>query len=161
IDPEHLEISFLSFGRIRPIHTGMVLFGWASLALLGISTYVVPRSSRTNLHSLKAARVALWLWNLGIALGSIALASGQNHGNQEYREYPLFWKLGALPVPVVPLLAVAAILIAWNFYRTIAARTVSQIYISNWFMLGAPLFLAVLVVLGWFPGFQRGLGQTV
>jgi cytochrome c oxidase cbb3-type subunit I len=159
--PDHLALSWLSYGRVRPIHTGMVLWGWASLALLGISIYVVTRSSRTNLYSLTAARVALWCWNVAIALGTIALSLGQNNGNQEYREFPIFLKLGALPLPVVPLLAVAAILLAWNFYKTIASRTVSQIYISNWFMLGAPLFAIVLVVFGWFPGFNPGPGQPI
>ncbi|MCC7138053.1 MAG: cbb3-type cytochrome c oxidase subunit I [Planctomycetes bacterium] len=159
--PDFLEVAWLSFGRVRPIHTGMVLWGWASLALIGISLYVVPRSCRTNLHSVRAARVALWLWNAAIALGSVALAAGQNNGNQEYREYPIFLRLGAVPLPVVPLLAAAALLLVWTIYKTIAARTVRQIYISNWFMLGAPLFATVLVVVGWMPGFNRGAGQPI
>ena len=46
--PDHIAVSWLSYGRLRPIHTGMVLWGWASLALLGISTYVVTRSSRSR-----------------------------------------------------------------------------------------------------------------
>jgi cytochrome c oxidase cbb3-type subunit 1 len=159
--PELLEVSWLSFGRVRPMHTGMVLWGWASLALLGICVYVVPRSCRTTIHSIAAARVALWLWNFGLGFGVIALALGQSNGSQEYREFPIFWRLGPVPIPVVPLLAASALISAWNFYKTIAKRTVHQIYISNWFMLSAPLFAAVLVVVGWFPGFNRGVGQPV
>jgi cytochrome c oxidase cbb3-type subunit I len=159
--PDMLEHPWLSFGRIRPVHTSMVLWGWASLALVGISHYVVPRSCKTNLHSLFASRLALWLWNLGLALGAIALCLGQNNGNQEYREFPLYFRLMGVPLPVVPLLACAAILWAWNFYKTIANRNVHQIYISNWFMLGATLFLVTLVVIGWMPGFNSGIGQPI
>lgn len=160
-NPEMFATSWLSFGRVRPIHTGMVLFGWASLALLGISLYVVPRSCKTNIYSLKAARASLWLWNIGLTLGTIALAAGQNNGSQEYRELPLFLHVGPVPLPVVPLLAVSAILLAWNFYKTLASRRVKQIYISNWFMLAATTFLAVLVIVGYIPAFNKGIGQPV
>ena len=154
-------VEFLSFGRIRPIHTGLVLYGWASLVLIAIALYVVPRSSKTNLHSLRAARWSLWLWNTALSLGVLSLLLGQNNGNQEYREFPLFLWLGPVPVPVVPLLAVSVLLLAWNFYKTLAARRVSQIYISNWFMLAATLWLAFIVMGGYDPFLRRGLGQTV
>src|SRR5688572_11118136 len=55
--PELLEVSWLSFGRVRPMHTSAALWGWASLALLGVSHYVVPRSCRTTLYSIKLARI--------------------------------------------------------------------------------------------------------
>jgi cytochrome c oxidase cbb3-type subunit 1 len=159
--PDLLSFPWLSFGRARPMHTGLVLWGFASLALVGIALYVVPRSSKTNLHSLLAARVSLWLWNAGIGLGTLALALGQSNGSQEYREYPLFLKVGGIPmVPVVLLLAVSAGLLAWNFYKTLQARRVSQIYISNWFMLAATLFVMVVLLVGYLPGFSRGIGQT-
>lgn len=154
-------LEWLSFGRARPMHTGMVLWGWASLALLGIALYVVPRSSKTNLHSLGAARAALWLWNTGLVLGTVALALGQSNGNQEYREFPLLLDVRGVPVPVVPLLAAAVLLHAWNFYKTIAARRVSQIYISNWFLLGACLFVTVVLVGGYVPSLTKGIGQPV
>ncbi len=158
--PDLLSFELLSFGRVRPIHTGMVLWGWASLALLGVALYVVPRSSKTSLHSLLAARVALWLWNLGLALGTLALSLGATNGAQEYREYPLWFRLGGIPVPVVLLLGIAVLLHAWNFYQTIARRRMGQIYISNWFILGATLFVAVVFGIGYAPGLSRGVGQT-
>jgi cytochrome c oxidase cbb3-type subunit 1 len=156
-----LPLEWLSFGRIRPIHVGMMLWGWASLALSGIALYVVPRSSKTNLHSLKAARIALWLWNTALALGTIALAVGQSNGMQEYREFPILLWIGPVPVPVTPLIAIAVVLHAWNFYKTIVARRVSQIYISNWFILGAPLLVLVIYGIGYLPFLNRGIGQPV
>ena len=159
--PDLLLTQWLSFGRVRPIHTGMVLFGWASLALIGIAIYVVPRSCRTNLYSIPLGRLALWMWNTGLALGVIALSAGQNNGGQEYREFPLLFWAGPIPLPVVPLLAGAALIHAWNFYQTLATRTVKQIYISNWFILAACLMTSFIVVTGYVPFFNRGIGQPV
>src|SRR5256886_12221346 len=52
----------LSFGRVRPAHTNLVLFGWSSLVLVGVSLYVVSRTSRAPLWSPRLTRIALWLW---------------------------------------------------------------------------------------------------
>jgi cytochrome c oxidase cbb3-type subunit I len=94
--PELLEVSWLSFGRVRPMHTSSALWGWASLALLGVVLYVVPRSCRTTLYSIRLARVSLWLWNAAVALGVTAISVGQSNGNQEYREWPIFLKVGGV-----------------------------------------------------------------
>src|SRR5215475_205179 len=61
--PEFLPFAWLSFGRVRPAHTNLVLFGWSSLVLVGVALYVVARTSRVPLWSPRLARVALWLWN--------------------------------------------------------------------------------------------------
>src|SRR6516165_6287643 len=61
--PEFLPFAQLSFGRIRPAHTSLVLLGWGSLVLVGLSLYVASRTSRVPLWSPRLARVALWLWN--------------------------------------------------------------------------------------------------
>jgi cytochrome c oxidase cbb3-type subunit 1 len=148
--PTILEVEWLSWGRLRPIHVQTSLWGWLSLAALGLAFYVVPRSSKTNLHSLGAARASLWLWNVGIAGGVVALATGQTSGN-EYREYPIW---------VVAPIAASLALTAWNFYKTIAARRVSQIYISNWFILLATVWTMIIVAVGWAPVFRRGIGQV-
>src|ERR1700752_337863 len=58
--PEFLPYSWLSFGRVRPVHTSLVLLGWGSLALVGPALYVVARTSRVALWSPRLARVALW-----------------------------------------------------------------------------------------------------
>ena len=44
--PEFLPFAWLSFGRVRPAHTNMVLLGWSSLVLVGLALYVVARTSR-------------------------------------------------------------------------------------------------------------------
>ena len=67
--PEFLPFAWLSFGRVRPAHTNLVLFGWSSLVLVGVSLYVVSRTSRAPLWSPRLAKLALWLWNLALLGG--------------------------------------------------------------------------------------------
>src|SRR3989442_9488710 len=85
--PEFLPFAWLSFGRVRPAHTNLVLFGWSSLVLVGLSFYVVARTSRVPLWSPRLARIALWLWNLALLGGLVTLLAGVNRGPQEYREW--------------------------------------------------------------------------
>jgi cytochrome c oxidase cbb3-type subunit 1 len=87
--PEFWPGAWLTFGRLRPIHTNDPFWGWASLALVGLAYYyVAARSSRTRLYSPRLAWIGLALFNLAAAAGTIALALGFNDGDLEYREWP-------------------------------------------------------------------------
>ena len=92
--PEFLPYAWLSFGRVRPAHTNLVLFGWASLALVGPALYVVSRTSRVPLWSPRLARISLALWNVAIVGGLVTLLAGVNRGPQEYREW--VWPLAVV-----------------------------------------------------------------
>ena len=48
--PDAMTVSFLSFGRIRPIHTNLVMFGWSSMALMGLALFVISRTSKVPLY---------------------------------------------------------------------------------------------------------------
>lgn len=150
--PDFLDLPFLSFGRLRAIHTNTVFWGWTSLAMMGLALYAVPRASKTELYSVKLAKIALWLWNVMVLMGTLALASGINNGNQEYREY--VW-------PLALLFAASLLLHVINFYNTIARRKMKEIYISNWYILSAFLWTLVLATIAYLPWYQRGLGQTI
>jgi len=150
--PELDNISFFSFGRLRPVHTNTVFWGWASLAMLGLGYFVVSRTSNARIFNYKAAWLALVLINLSVILGNILLMAGVNNGGGEYREY--VW-------PVMSLFSIGLTINFWNFFKTIASRNISEIYISNWYMLGAMVWTLVLVVIGYLPFFQNGLGETV
>src|SRR3989442_7655736 len=93
--PEFLPFAWLSFGRVRPAHTNLVLFGWSSLVLVGVSLYVVSRTSRAPLWSPRLTRIALWLWNLALFGGLVTLLAGVNRGPQESREW--VWPLAGIP----------------------------------------------------------------
>lgn len=150
--PDMESISWLGFGRLRPVHTNTVFWGWTSLAMIGLGYFVIARTSNTRIFSYKMGWIGLILINATVVFGNIALMSGVNNGGGEYREY--IW-------PVMILFMIALILTFINFYKTVARRTIKDIYISNWFILAALGWTIILSVIGYLPFFQNGLGETV
>lgn len=150
--PEMDSQSYLAFGRLRPVHTNTVFWGWASLAMLGLAQFVVARTSHRELHNYKLAKIAFVLINASLILGNLCLMSGINNGGGEYREY--IW-------PVFGLFLAGLIVTFYNFYMTVANRKISEIYISNWYILAALIWTTILVTIGYLPFYQNGLGETV
>ena len=120
--------------------------------MLGLGNYIVPRVSNTANASLKKGWWALILINASVITGSVCLMSGINNGGGEYREY--IW-------PVMLLFAVGLVLTLINFLQTIAKRTTKEIYFSNWYIVAAIIFAVVLVIVGYTPWWQEGLGETI
>jgi cytochrome c oxidase cbb3-type subunit 1 len=149
--PEFGSGAWLTFGRLRPIHTNATFYGFASLGLIGLSYYVVARSSGTRLYSVRLARIALVLFNIAGVLGTIALDLGYNDGSLEYREWP--W-------PIRVLFVVALAITAWNLIATVARRSTPDIYLSNWYIVGGTLWTCILQTVGVLPWYQYGLGQV-
>lgn len=152
VAPDADHVSWLSFGRLRPVHTNAVFWGWASLGMMGLGYYVVPRVSNVALASIKKGWYALYLINAAVVLGSLCLMAGINNGGGEYREY--IW-------PVMLLFALGLILTLSNFLKTIAGRTTKEIYISNWYIVSAIIFALVIVTVAYVPYWQNGLGETI
>mgnify|MGYP003460411936 FL=1 len=152
VAPDADHLSWLSFGRLRPVHTNAVFWGWASLGMLGLSYYIVPRVSNNKLASYKMGWYSLYLVNASVVLGSVCLMAGINNGGGEYREY--IW-------PVMLLFGIALVLTLINFLKTIARRTTKEIYISNWYIVAALIFGLVISVVAYIPWWQDGLGETI
>lgn len=152
VSPDADHISWLSFGRLRPVHTNAVFWGWASLGMLGLGYYIVPTVSNTALASIKKGWYSLYLINASVLLGTICLMAGINNGGGEYREY--IW-------PVMLLFAIAVVLTLINFLQTIAKRKTKEIYISNWYMVAAVMFAIVIMLTAYIPVWQNGLGETI
>lgn len=152
VAPDTDQISWLSFGRLRPVHTNAVFWGWASLGMLGLGFYIVPMVSNTALASIKKGWYALYLINASVILGSIFLMAGINNGGGEYREY--IW-------PVMLLFGLGIILTLINFIQTIAKRKTKEIYISNWYIVAAIMFALTITVVAYVPNWQNGLGETI
>lgn len=150
--PEMDSVSWLSFGRLRPVHTNTVFWGWASLAMIGLAYFVIARTSNTTIYSYKWAWRSWRLINLSVLVGNILLMAGINNGGGEYREY--IW-------PVALLFAIGLIYTFRNFYKTVAKRKIAEIYISNWYLLGGLVWTIVLATIGYLPNYQDGLGETV
>ncbi len=143
--------AWLTFGRLRPIHTNATFYGWASIALVGMAYYVADRSSRISLYSVKLAWIGLVLFNVAALAGTVALDLGYNDGNLEYREWP--W-------PIRLVFLAALVVTAWNLIGTVARRTTDGIYLSNWYTIGGVLWTCIIAVVAILPWYQYGLGQV-
>lgn len=150
--PDALVHPLLSFGRIRPIHTNIVLFGWSSYALTGLALFVVARTSRTSLRWPHAVRAGLWCWNAALVGVIVTLSLGITRGPQEYREF--VW-------PVALLYGAGLAAIGGSLIATVAKRETPDIYVSNWYILGAVCWLATLFTIAYLPFYQDGLGNIV
>ena len=152
ISPDVDHVSWLSFGRLRPVHTNIVFWGWASLGMIGLGYYVVPTVSNTKIHSIKWGWIALILINIMIVLGTLCLMSGINNGGGEFREY--IW-------PVMAFFAAGLILTLANFLMTVAKRTTKEIYISNWYIISAFIFTIIVALTAYLPFWQDGVSETI
>jgi cytochrome c oxidase cbb3-type subunit 1 len=152
VAPDADHVSWLSFGRLRPVHTNAVFWGWASLGMLGLGYYIIPRVSNTKLANLNYGWYTLGLINFAVLIGSICLMAGINNGGGEYREY--IW-------PVMLLFAIGIALTLINFIQTIARRTTKEIYISNWYIVASIIFAIIITIVAYVPSWQNGLGETI
>jgi cytochrome c oxidase cbb3-type subunit I len=152
VAPDADSISWLSFGRLRPVHTNAVFWGWSSLAMIGLAYHVVPSVSNTAVASIKKAWVSLILINAAVIIGSLCLMAGINNGGGEYREY--IW-------PVMALFGAGLMLTLINFLQTIAKRKSKEVYISNWYIVSALIFTITIAFIAYWPTWQNGLGETI
>lgn len=150
--PDLDNISWLSFGRLRPVHTNTVFWGWASLAMIGLGYFVIARTSAIKIYSYRWAWWGFYLINLSVVVGNLLLMAGINNGGGEYREY--IW-------PVFILFAVGLFLTLRNYYATVKRRKIGEIYVSNWYILASLIWTLVLGTIGYLPWYQGGLGETV
>jgi cytochrome c oxidase cbb3-type subunit I len=127
-------IPWLSYGRLRPLHTNAVIFAFGGCALMATSFYVVQRTCQVRLFSDKLAAFVFWGWTAVIVLAVITLPLGFTSA-KEYAE--LEW-------PIDILLAVVWIAYAIVFFGTIFTRKTSHIYVANWFYGGFILTVALL-----------------
>ena len=130
----NFDIPWLTFGRIRPLHTNAVIFGFGGSALFATSYYVVQRTCHVRLWSDKLAAFSFWGWQLVIVLAAITLPLGITQ-SKEYAE--LEW-------PIDILLAVVWVVYAVVFFGTIMKRRVQHIYVANWFFGAFILTVALL-----------------
>jgi len=127
-------ISWLSYGRLRPLHTNAVIFAFGGSALFATSYYVVQRTSQARLFGGPLAAFTFWGWTAIIVLAAVTLPLGITSG-KEYAE--LEW-------PIDLLIAVVWVSYAIVFFGTIVKRKVNHIYVANWFYGAFILTIAVL-----------------
>jgi len=130
----NFDIAWLSFGRLRPLHTNAVIFAFGGCALMGSSFWVVQRTCQAPLFAPKLAAFMFWTWQAVIVSAAISLPLGYTRG-KEYAE--LEW-------PITILITIAWVCYAIVFFGTIAKRRVRHIYVANWFYGAFILAVALL-----------------
>jgi cytochrome c oxidase cbb3-type subunit 1 len=129
-----LDLPWLHYGRLRPLHTNAVIFAFGGSALFATSYYVVQKTCHTRLFSDGLAAFTFWGWTLIIVLAAITLPLGITSG-KEYAE--LEW-------PIDILITLVWVSYAIVFFGTILKRKVKHIYVANWFYGAFILTIAVL-----------------
>ena len=130
----NFDIPFLTYSRLRPLHTNAVIFAFGGCALFASSYFVVQRTCQTRLFAGPLATFTFWGWQLIILLAAITLPLGITTG-KEYAE--LEW-------PIDLLIAVVWVSYAIVFFGTIIKRKTPHIYVANWFFGAFIITIAIL-----------------
>ncbi len=125
---------WLTFGRLRPLHTNAVIFAFGGNVLFASIYYMVQRTCRTRMFSDALSKINFWGWQLAIVLDAIFLPLGFTRG-KEYAE--MEW-------PISIIIGVVWIASMINFFGTLAKRKEKHIFVANWFAMG--LYIATLVL---------------
>ncbi len=132
----NFDLPWLSFGRLRPLHTNAVIFAFGGCALMSTSLYIVQRTCQTPLLSDKLASFVFWGWQLVLLSAVISLPLGYTT-SKEYAE--LEW-------PIDILITVVWVAYAVLFIGTVGKRKTSHIYVANWFFVAFIIAVAMLHV---------------
>src|SRR5213082_3412936 len=126
------NVSFLTWGRIRPAHLNVMLYGWGSMVGMGTAIWLMARLCRTTLRHPLLLFVGGAFWTLGVFLGVIGIFIGQSTGFP-WLEFPSY---AAVVLFVAYSLIVSWAVLMFRFHRA------DPIYITQWYLLAAFL---------WFP----------
>jgi len=126
------DVSFLTWGRLRPVHMNVMVYGWASMVAMGTAIWLMARLCRTTLRHPLIIVTGIWFWNIGVVIGVIGILMGYSTG-YDWLEFP--------PYAAVVLFVAYALIISWAVLM-FRFRRGDQIYITQWYLLAAFL---------WFP----------
>ena len=126
------DVSFLTWGRLRPVQMNVMLYGWASMVAMGTAIWLMARLCRTTLRHPLVIVTGIWFWNIGVLIGVAGILMGYSTG-YDWLEFP--------PYAAVILFVAYALIMSWAVLM-FRFRRGDQIYITQWYLLGAFL---------WFP----------
>ncbi len=130
----NFDTPWLTYSRLRPLHTNAVIFAFGTSALFATSYYVVQRTCQTRLFGGPLVAFTFWGWQAIILSAAISLPLGFTSG-KEYAE--LEW-------PIDIAIAVVWVSYAVVFFGTLVKRKTSNIYVANWFFGAFIITVAVL-----------------
>ncbi|AUI87941.1 cytochrome-c oxidase, cbb3-type subunit I [Vibrio azureus] len=132
----NFDSQYFQFGRLRPLHTSGVIYGFVVNILMGTSLYIAQRTGRCGLFNKSLSWMVFWGWQLVLLLALITLPAGYTT-SKEYAE--LEWPIDLLIVLVWVLYAVL-------FFGTIAKRKVEHIFVANWFFAAFIIVIAMIFI---------------
>jgi cytochrome c oxidase cbb3-type subunit I/II len=130
----NFDVPWLTFGRLRPIHTNAAIFAFAGNGIFMGVYYSTQRLLKTRVFSNFLSQLHFWGWQLIIVAAALSLSMGYSHG-KEYAE--LEW-------PIDIAIAVVWVAFAVNFFGMIAKRREKHIYVAIWFYISAIVTVAIL-----------------
>ena len=155
-------IPWLTFSRLRPLHTNAVIFAFGGCALFATSYYIVQRTCKTRLFAPYLAWFTFWGWNLVIVGAIITLPLGLTSA-KEYAE--LEW-------PIDIMIALIWVVFGINMFATIAKRRERHLYVAIWFYIATWVTVTMLHLVNsfampvhlfksysWYAGVQDALVQ--
>jgi len=155
-------LSYLTFGRLRPLHTNAVIFAFVGNMMFAGVYYSTQRLCKVRMGSDFLSRLHFWGWQTIIVAAAITLPAGLTRG-KEYAE--LIW-------PINIAVALIWVVFAINFFITIAKRNEPSLYVALWFYIATIVTIAMLYIVNhlsiptsWihsypiFGGLQDGLVQ--
>jgi cytochrome c oxidase cbb3-type subunit 1 len=132
----NFDIPWLTYGRLRPLHTNAVIFAFGGCALFATSYYVVQRTCHVRLCDDRLAAFTFWGWQVVILAAAVTLPLGYTT-SKEYAE--LEW-------PIDILITAVWLAYAYVFFGTILKRRIAHIYVANWFYGAFIITVALLHV---------------
>jgi len=132
----NFDVPWLTYARLRPLHTNAVIFAFGGSGLFATSYYIVQRTCHAPLFAKRLAEFTFWGWQLVIVAAAITLPMGFTQG-KEYAE--LIW-------PIDVLITIVWVSYGIVFFGTIAKRQIPHIYVANWFFAAYIITVAVLHV---------------
>lgn len=130
----NLGIPWLSYGRLRPLHTNAVIFAFGGCTLFATAYHVVQRTGQTRLFAPGLAWFTFIGWQVVILLAALTLPLGITSG-KEYAE--LEW-------PIDILITLVWVSFAIVFFGSVGIRKIRHIYVANWFFGAFIIAVALL-----------------
>ncbi len=132
--PANMSLPWLTFGRLRPLHTNSVIFAFTGNFIFAGIYYSLQRLLKTRMFNDWLSSIHFWGWQAIIVSAAITLPLGMTQ-SKEYAE--LIW-------PIDLAIAVIWVVFAINFFGTIAIRKVKHLYVAIWFYMSMVITIAVL-----------------
>ena len=127
-------LSWLTFGRLRPLHTNAAIFAFVGNMMFAGIYYSTQRLVKARMASNALSWIHFWGWQLIIVAAAVTLPLGMSQG-KEYAE--LIW-------PIDIAIAVVWVVFAVNFFWTLAKRNEKHLYVAIWFYIATIVTIAVL-----------------